>query len=162
MGPQVAGAYFFDAGAPVSRAEFLAMAMAVAGLEPLEDVSVTGFADDAAIPTWSKGCVSAALKAGAIQGGRDENGAPVFGAEETITAGQAAVMLDQLMSVTDVPLEVFSTGTQGHWAGQAAANLAACGVIRSEEVAADALAQPMNLGEAAVMLDGALELLERR
>lgn len=162
MGPQVAGAYFFDAGAPVSRAEFLAMAMAVSGLEPLEDVSVTGFADDAAIPTWSKGCVSAALKAGAIQGGRDENGAPVFGAEETITAGQAAVMLDQLMSVTDVPLEVFSAGTQGHWAGQAAANLAACGVIRSEEVAADALAQPMTLGEAAVMLDGALELMERR
>ena len=71
-------------------------------------------------------------------------------------------MLDQLMSVTDVPLEVFSAGTQSHWAGQAAANLAACGVIRAEEVAADALAQPMTLGEAAVMLDGALELMERR
>ena len=162
VGPCVAGEYFFEAEAPVSRAEFLAMAMAVAGMEPLEDVRVTGFADDAAIPTWSKGCVSAALKAGAIQGGRDENGAPVFGAEETITAGQAAVMLDQLMSVTDVPLEVFSAGTQSHWAGQAAANLAACGVIRAEEVAADALAQPMTLGEAAVMLDGALELMERR
>ena len=162
VGPCVAGEYFFDAGASVTRAEFLAMAMAVSGMEPLEDVGVTGFMDDAAIPVWSKGCVSAALKAGAIQGGKDDAGAPVFGAEEPITAAQAAVMLDNLLQVTDVPLEVFAAGTQSHWAGQAAANLAACGVIRVEDMAADTLAQPLTLGEAAVMLDGAMDLLERR
>ena len=44
------------------------LAMAAAGLEPMEDVTVTGFSDDAAIPTWAKGCVSSALSAGVIQG----------------------------------------------------------------------------------------------
>lgn len=44
------------------------MAMAATGLEPLEDVTLTGFYDDEAIPTWAKGYVSSALKAGAIQG----------------------------------------------------------------------------------------------
>ena len=162
VGPCLAGEYFFDAEASVNRAEFLAMAMAVSGMEPLDDVNVTGFTDDAAIPTWSKGCVSAALKAGAIQGGRDENGAPVFGAEETITAAQAAVMLNNLLSVTDVPMEVFAADGEPHWAGQAAANLAACGVLRVENMAADALAQPLTLGEAAILLDGALDLMARR
>lgn len=162
VGPCVAGEYFFDPEAPVTRAEFLTMAMAASGLEALKEVSVTGFADDGAIPAWSKGCVSAALKAGIIRGGRDDSGAPVFGAEDPITAAQAAVMLDNLLEVTDVPLEVFAAETRSHWAGQAAANLAACGVIRAEDMAADTLAQPMTLGEAAVMLDGAMELLERR
>ena len=82
------GQYFFDPDQPVSRAEFLSLAMAAAGLEPLEDVSLTGFSDDSAIPTWAMGCVSAALQAGVIQGSRDESGAPVFGAEEDVTYGR--------------------------------------------------------------------------
>lgn len=162
VGPCFNGEYCFETGRAVTRAEFLAMAMAVAGLEPLEDVTVTGFTDDASIPVWSKGSVSAALMAGAIQGGRDENGAPVFGGNDPITGAQAAVMLDQLLEVTDVPLEVFAADAQTHWAGQAAANLAACGVIRSEDMTTDALAQPLTLGEAAVMLDGALDIMENR
>lgn len=162
VGPCVGGQYSFDPDSQVTRAEFLTMAMAVAGLEPMEDVSVTGFSDDAAIPTWSKGSISAALKAGVIQGGRDETGAPVFGAGQSITAAQAAVMLDNLLQVTDVPLEVFASDTQTHWAGQAAANLAACGVIRTEDMTTDALAQTLTLGEAAVLLDGAIEIRENR
>lgn len=162
VGPQVGGQCFFEADRPVTRAEFLTMAMAAAGLEPLEDVTVTGFTDDAAIPTWSKGSVSAALKAGAIRGGLDEKGAPVFEAEEIVTGAQAAVMLDNLLQVTDVPLEVFASDTQTHWAGQAAANLAACGVIRPEDMAVDSLAQPMTLGEAAILLDGALDIRAMR
>ena len=67
VGPYVNGSYFFDPDQPVSRAEFLTMAMAATGLEPLEDVTLTGFYDDEAIPTWAKGYVSSALKAGAIK-----------------------------------------------------------------------------------------------
>ncbi len=110
------------------------MAMATVGMAPLEDVTTTGFTDDAAIPTWAKGAVSAAVMAGVIQGSRDDSGAPVFDASENITQGEATVMLDQLLNLSDVPLEVFSTqGSDAHWAGQAAANLAASGVIRVEE-----------------------------
>ena len=157
------GQYFFDPDQTVSRAEFLSLAMAVAGLEPMEDVTVTGFSDDAAIPTWAKGCVSSALSAGVIQGSRDDSGAPVFGAEEAITQGEATVMLNNLLDVADVPLEVFaSEGTGAHWASQAAANLAASGVLREEETNSAALGGTLTRADAAELLDGALDVLAAR
>ena len=162
VGPCVGGAYTFDPRARVTRAEFLSMAMAVAGLEPMEDVAVTGFMDDSAIPFWSKGNVSAALRAGAIRGGRDEQGASIFMAQAPITYGQAAVMLDNLLQVTDVPVEVFASGAETHWASQAAADLCACGVLSAEGMGTDMLEQYLTLGEAAVLLDGAMEIREKR
>ena len=71
VGSYLNGEYFFDPDRPVTRAEFLTMAMATVGMAPLEDVTTTGFTDDAAIPTWAKGAVSAAVMAGVIQGSRD-------------------------------------------------------------------------------------------
>ena len=157
------GRYFFDPDQPVSRAEFLSLAMAAAGLEPLEDVSLTGFSDDEAIPTWAKGCVSAALQAGVIQGSKDERGAPVFGAEEGVTRGEATVMLNNLLDVADVPLEVFSAqGSEAHWASQAAANLAASGVLREESVNSAALGDSLTRADAAELLDGALDVVAAR
>lgn len=38
-------------------------------------------------------------------------------------------MLDRLLNMADVPLEAAGLSVQGHWAGQAAANLAASGVL---------------------------------
>lgn len=162
VGQCVGGQYTFDVNAAVNRAEFLTMAMAVAGLEPMEGVTMTGFMDDASIPVWSKGSVSAALKAGAIQGSRDEQGASVFCAEDNITYAQAAVILDSLLNVTDVPVEVFAADTQTHWAGQAAADLSACGVLRPEDMAAASLEQPLTLGDTAILLDGAMEIRDQR
>lgn len=162
VGHCVNGRYFFDSDAPVSRAQFLTMAMDVAGLEPMEGVSLTGFYDDDNIPTWAKGAVSAALKAGAIQGSRDANGAPVFGADSTITCAEASVMLNNLLNITDVPAEVFSAGGDFHWASQAAANLTASGVLRPENTGAAQLALPLTRGEAAELLDGALDLISAR
>lgn len=157
------GQYFFDPDQTVSRAEFLSLAMAAAGLEPMEDVTVTGFSDDAAIPTWAKGCVSAALSAGVIQGSRDDSGAPVFGAEDSITQGEATVMLNNLLNVADVPLEVFAAeGSGTHWASQAAANLAASGVLREEDVNSAALGETLTRADAAELLDGALDVLAAR
>ncbi|MCI9157146.1 MAG: cadherin-like domain-containing protein, partial [Lawsonibacter sp.] len=66
VGRYLDGRYFFDPDQSVSRAQFLAMAMSAAGLEDLEGITLTGFSDDDAIPTWAKGAVSAALKAGVV------------------------------------------------------------------------------------------------
>ena len=160
VGKYVDGQYFFCPDQTVSRAEFLTIAMAAAGLEPLEDVTLTGFADDEAIPTWAKGFVSAALQAGAIQGSRDENGAPVFDAGNAITQAEATVMLNSLLDITDVPAEVFFSEGEQHWAAQAAANLTASGILETANAAT--LSQEMTLGEAAEMLDGALDVLAAR
>ena len=138
------------------------MAMSVTGLEQLEGVTLTGFSDDAAIPTWAKGSVSAALKAGAISGTRDETGAPIFGAEQTITCGEASVMLNNLLDITDVPLEVFSSQGESHWAAQAAANLSASGVTAPQSTAAAELSDQLTLAQAAEMLDGALDMMDSR
>lgn len=163
VGSYLNGEYFFDPDRPVTRAEFLTMAMATVGMAPLEDVTTTGFTDDAAIPTWAKGAVSAAVMAGVIQGSRDDSGAPVFDASENITQGEATVMLDQLLNLSDVPLEVFSTqGSDAHWAGQAAANLAASGVIRVDETNSAALSTGLDRAQAAMLLDGALDVLSQR
>ena len=163
VGSYLNGEYFFDPDRPVTRAEFLTMAMATVGMAPLEDVTVTGFTDDEAIPTWAKGAVSAAVMAGVIQGSRDDSGAPVFDASENITQGEATVMLDQLLNLSDVPLEVFSAqGSDAHWAGQAAANLAASGVIRVEETNSATLSTSLDRAQAAMLPDGALDVLSQR
>ena len=104
-----------------------------------------------------------ASSAGVIQGSRDDSGAPVFGAEDAITQGEATVMLNNLLDVADVPLEVFaSEGTEAHWASQAAANLAASGVLREEETNSAALGGTLTRADAAELLDGALDVLAAR
>ena len=161
-GRYVNGRYFFDPDQTVTRAQFLTMAMSVAGLEDLEGATLTGFSDDDAIPTWAKGAVSAALKAGVVQGSRDANGAPVFGAEDSISRAEATVMLDNLLDITDVPVAVFSADGAGHWAAQAAANLSASGIIRADTAGVVQLADTLTMADAASMLDGALDVMETR
>lgn len=163
VGTCMNGQYFFQPDTPVSRAEFLSMAMTCSSLKPMEGVQVTGFFDDASIPSWSKGEVAAALKAGVIQGSKSSTGAPVFVPNQPITQGEATAMLNRLLNMADVPMEVFSTqGGNAHWAGQAAANLAAAGVMRIEDTNAVALSDTLTRGEAASLLDGALDVLATR
>ncbi len=162
VGRYVNGRYFFDPDQAVSRAQFLTMAMSVAGLADLEGIAITGFSDDDAIPTWAKGAVSAALKAGVVQGTRNASGAPIFGASDAITRGEATVMLDNLLDITDVPVAVFSTGDASHWAAQSAANLSASGIIRAEAAGAVQLSDSLTMADAAEMLDGALDMMDAR
>lgn len=162
VGQYMDGRYFFDPDAQVSRSQFLTMAMSVSGLEPLEGVTLTGFSDDGAIPTWAKGAVSSALRAGAIRGGQDDSGAPVFGAEDPITRAEATIMLNNLLNIADVPAEVFFPGAETHWASQAAANLTASGILRPDAANAAALSTQLTRAEAAELLDGALEVMDAR
>ncbi len=163
VGAHVNGQYFFSPDAPVSRSQFLAMAMAVAGLEPLEQVSVTGFSDDTAIPTWAKGYVSSALRAGVIHGARDEEGRIVFLPDAPVTRAQATVMLNDLLEVSDVAVQSWSSaGEQSHWAAQAAVNLTTAGVLRGEHTHPQRFDSALTRAEVAELLDSSLDLLENR
>lgn len=162
VGAYHGGQYFFQPDQPVSRGEFLSLAMAVSGLEPLEEITLTGFSDDSSIPTWCKGYISSALKAGVVQGCRNEEGDHVFQANQTITMAEATVILNDLLGVSDVPAETFAPDGLDHWAGQYAANLAASGVIRPEDTGFYAMSQCLCRADTALLLDGALELLENR
>lgn len=167
VGARVNGLYFFAPDAPVSRSQFLALAMSAADLEPLEQVSLTGFYDDASIAAWSKGYVSSALMAGAVSGTRNELGQAVFCPDRTVTRGEAAAMLDQLLNVSDVAVETWSAqgishSTRDHWAMQSAADLTCAGVLTLEDSTPERLDAPLTRADAAQLLCDSLELLSRR
>jgi len=167
VGEYVNGNYFFSPNTPVSRSQFLSMAMSAAGLAPLEQVSMTGFADDAAIPTWAKGYVSSALKAGVIHGTRNEQGQIIFSPDAPVTRAEATVILNDLLGVSDVAVQTWSAAglngsAEDHWALQAAANLTTAGVIRIEHSAIETLDSGLTRADVAEMLDCSLDVLKNR
>jgi len=167
VGEYVNGQYFFSPDTPVSRSQFLSMAMSVAGLEPLDQVSVTGFADDMAIPIWAKGYVSSALKAGVIHGTRNEQGQVIFCPHAPVTRAEATVMLNNLLDISDVAVQTWAAvgindNVQDHWAMQAAVNLTTTGVIRPEHSTSQTLDTALTRADVAEMLDSSLDVIANR
>ena len=158
VGECMNGAYFFCPDEPVTRSQFVAMVMDTAGLEALEDVERTGFADDGIIETWAKPYVASALKSGLIQGSLDGEGQAVFRGSETVTAAEAAVLLDRALQVTDVDAQTFASADAPAWAAQSAANLSTCGMLDG----GTSLGTQLTRGEAAQLLCAALEWMDSR
>ncbi len=160
VGARVGGRYFFQPEAAVTRSQFVAMAMDMAQVELLEDVTRTGFADDGAIAAWAKPYVSSALRAGLVQGSLGEDGQVVFAPDAPITRAEAAVLLDRTLQVADVSEPtLYALGAAAPvWAVQSAANLESCGLLDGGDGLADALTR----AEAAQLLCGALEVLDSR
>lgn len=164
IGERVGERYYFHPDEPVSRGQFIAMAMSALGEEPLENVTATGFADDAAIPTWCKGYVSAALQSGIVQGYSDDAGRVVFAPQSGVTRGEAAVIVNRMLGVTDVAVTTFypDTAAAPAWAFQAAVNLETAGVMAPDATGALALEEPLTRGQAAMLLAGAMDVAESR
>lgn len=154
-GRQVGKEFFFDPDEAVSRSEFLTMAMAAAGIDDVEKVSVTGFSDDESIPTWAKSYVSEALNKGVITGMMD-NDRVVFSANVPITYSEAAVILNRVMAITDVNVESFAGENVPAWAVQSVANLSSVNVMGSNT---DCSAK-LNRAAAAELLCSAMDLME--
>lgn len=164
VGERIGDAYYFHPDEPVSRAQFIAMAMSALDYEPLAQTMTTGFADDAAIPTWCKGYVSAALQQGVVRGYPDLDGRVVFAPDSAVTRAEAAVILDRMLSVTDVAVTTFypDTVSTPAWAFQAAVNLESAGVMTTNSSGALALSETMTRGQCAELLSGALDVVEAR
>lgn len=164
VGECMNGAYFFRPDQPVTRSEFVAMAMKAAGREALTTISRTGFADDEAIPTWAKGYVASGLKAGVVKGTIGEEGRVVFRGASPVTRAEASVLLDRVLNVTEVssPVRYADSETAPVWAYQAAVNLETAGVLRTDANGALSLSDSLTRADAAELLVGALDLLETR
>jgi len=156
-GRSVAGQCFFEPEAEVSRSEFLAMAMKAAKITVFDDVELTGFADDAAIPTWAKGYASAAAREGIVSGIATEEGLSFCG-DAPISLREAAAVLDRILDVTDVALEEEDAG----WAAQAVANMESVQVVAAGSFGSAALSQGISRGEAAEMLSATMTLMEEK
>ena len=64
---------------------------------------MTGFCDDAAIPTWAKAYAAAGVADGIIQGVSTAEGV-AFQGDEPITFNEAATVLNRVLAVEDVDL----------------------------------------------------------
>ena len=155
VGRQVGGQYLFDPDSAMPRDEFLAMCMHLTGTEMLQGVLSTGFGDDAQIPAWSKAYVATALMNGDVCGCSDGT-AITFEARRGITAAEAAVMLSSFLRPS--PAAALTRTDVPDWACAAVASLTSCGVFPD---GADTAA-PITRAEAAQMLLGAYELLQKR
>ncbi len=161
VGRQVGGVYCFDPGDAFTREEFLALAMKVAGVEPLENITLTGFYDDAGIPAWAKGYVSAALLNGTVLGSRNEQGQVVFNTGADVTRAEAVVIIDRLLNTGDVALQTMAGEVDSSvpaWAVQSAANMTAVSVLSTRSGFSD----PLTRAEAAQMLSAMQTVIDGR
>lgn len=94
VGEQVGGEYCFNENRTVTRGEFLTMAIKTLGIPVDGNAEYTGYTND--VPGWLKPYLAAALRSGLTAG------LPVsetFNAEEAITGGEVAVMLQNAMDL---------------------------------------------------------------
>ena len=104
-GAKIGEKWYFEPDRTVSRGEFLAMTMETAGIE-VTDVTMTGFCDDEAIPTWARSYAAAGVAEGIVQGKPTENGA-AFSCGAPISYSEAATVLNRVLDLGDVELAVW-------------------------------------------------------
>jgi hypothetical protein len=156
--------YFFNPDKVVSRGEFVAMALTCLGAEISTPVTKTGFADDSDTPAWVKPYISTALKNGIITGVSTSDGRKVFRSETPLTRAEAAVILNNAVTLNEAEREpVFSDAdTVPAWAEQAAANTMECGIL---SVDANGSLRPMDSvtrADAAQMLYNAMNVMNEQ
>jgi len=145
VGEQIGGEYCFNESAPVSRGQFVAMAVKVLGIPTQEPAAYTGYTDD--IPNWLKPYLAAAMRSGMTAGlPASESGA--FGAGEAITGGEAAVMLQNAMDLavsTAADISVGKNDSEAHWAAAAVTAMSDNGIDLS-------LTDTLTRGQVAMLL----------
>lgn len=159
-GAKIGDQYYFEPDKTVTRSEFLAMVLETAGRE-VTAVTMTGFSDDDAIPTWAKAYVAAGVADGIVQGVSTEDGA-AFRGEDPITFNEAATVLNRVLDVADVELEVWYADRDAvpSWAAQAVGNMEAVSVLSAGSFGSESLDSAVTRADAAQMLSAARTLLE--
>ena len=130
-GTSIAGNLCFCPDNPVSRGEFLVMAMQVVGAEADQMNLHSGFADESATPVWMQPYIVSALSNGMISGSRYDDQI-VFRPNETLTQAEAAMMLQNILQLPGSSVqEVISMDEDSSvpvWAETAAAALFSAGI----------------------------------
>ena len=159
-GCKIGNQYFFEPDRPVSRGEFLALVMEASGRE-VTAVTMTGFCDDEAIPTWAKAYAAAGVTDGVMQGTATAEGL-AFRSGDAITFNEAATVLDRVLDLGNVELDVWYADREEvpSWAAQAVGNMEAVSVLAAGSFGSLTMEEPVTRGDAARMLSAARTLLE--
>lgn len=158
-GAKIGGQYFFEPDRTVSRSEFLAMTMETAGMDAAS-VTMTGFCDDEAIPTWAKSYAAAGLSDGIVEGTSTADGV-AFRGDEPVTYNEAAAILNRVLAVGDVDLTTWYADRDAvpSWAAQAVGNMEAVSVLSAGSFGSGTLDSAVTRADAAQMLTSAQTLL---
>lgn len=161
-GCKIGDQYFFEPDRPVSRSEFLAMVMEAAGRD-VTAVTMTGFCDDGAIPTWAKAYAAAGVADGVMQGTATVEGL-AFRGDDAITFNEAATVLDRVLDMGNVELDVWYADREDvpSWAAQAVGNMEAVSVLAAGSFGSLTMEEAVTRGDAARMLSAAKTLLDGR
>ena len=95
IGESVAGESCFQPEKEVTRGEFVTMLVKALEIPVDEEITQTGYTDE--IPQWLRPYVAAAVRSGLTSGLPESE---TFGAYETITGAEAAVMLQNALDLT--------------------------------------------------------------
>lgn len=160
-GSTVGGHLCFGPEEPVSRGEFLVMAMKLVGAEADAAQLHSGFADEQTTPLWMQPYIVSALSSGMISGSQLEDGVE-FRPTDALTQAEAAVMLQNILQLPEHTAQSVSAmddsgSTVPVWAQSAAASLTAAG-IELEMTTGDAA---LTRREAAAVLHQVSTLLEQ-
>lgn len=145
----------FNPDSPVTRGDFLAMAMICAGLESeITPGAATTFADDTSIPFNIRSYASYAEAGGIISGYRNELGHKVFAGGNEITRAEAASVLSNLLGKASSPAEFNYTDAASipEWAREDFAILTSCGIINGDNEGKLEPMRSLTRAEAAQML----------
>ena len=153
IGERLGTAYLFRPEAPVTRQEFLAMTMEGLGRDGTD--LPTGFADEDDIAVWARPYVASALRDGTVRGSMEKN-VVRFDPDRPIRRGEAAVILNRLLRVSDVTAA--EGGILPAWVAQSVANLEAAGVLAPRGDPEETLTR----AAAAMLLDRAMAVVEGR
>ncbi len=126
VGERIGGALCFNGHKTVSRGEFLTMLVKAINVPVDETLSYTGYSDE--IPVWLKPYVAAALRAG-LTAGLPSSETGIFGAEEPVTGGEVAVMLQNGLDLAVSTSAIDEMDTQEpNWAMAAVAAMSENGI----------------------------------
>lgn len=142
--------YFFDPDKTVSREEFVVMAMKVLGIAARTDVKNTFFDDDTSISEASKPYIATAQRYGYILG--EFSGTSLcFHPKETISRGEASVILAKMMGVKtgDTEVNFSDEDTIPVWAKNEISTLYQMGIFHHSTVGEIEANAPMTRADAA-------------
>ena len=128
-GVTVTGRLCFCPEQTVSRGEFLAMAMKLAGIEPEYNALHSGFADEDESPVWLRPYLIAAVRGGIARGVQTDQGL-AFRPNEAIKAAEAAAILCRCFRLEQAQPVGAMDGEEAlpAWAAQAVASLEQYGI----------------------------------
>lgn len=154
-GERISGRLSFGPAKPVTRGEFLAMAMDLNGIAPEIGLAASGFDDEQEAPLWLRPYLASAMRRGIVCGDRSEDGL-LFRPNDPITGSEAARILARVLGLeTEQPVSAPETPEDGSVPAWAAGSVDA---LRNAGVPASGTQEPLTRAETAELLYRASKL----